>query len=197
MGSNRQTLGSVIEVGPATTTMLKQLLQCRGLESLSAEFFTPYEPALAGMDKRYWTRLHYDLFPGGQLHVDEERRIEILHIVAKGGEYLAFEDEAKYDTAIVWNVLEHAFNAFAILDGVYRSLKPNGTFIFSERLVRLEAADQIFHPMRFTESFLKGFLDAQFDADFYERAKPRRKFEAAFTRARIFFIGRKRVLQKK
>lgn len=56
-----------------------------------------------------------------------------IQFISEGGETLRLRFQEEFDTVLMTNVLEHAYNAYDLLEGLYRILKPNGTLIFHER----------------------------------------------------------------
>mmetsp|Transcript_104580 Transcript_104580/g.293067 ORF Transcript_104580/g.293067 Transcript_104580/m.293067 type:complete len:185 (+) Transcript_104580:1-555(+) len=184
-----------MEVGSGPLPILKLLLRLGGA-ALRASAATLVEPAMREPSPEYLAKVQFNrtmLFVG-TFGVAAEGVVPLRGVCAMGAE--EFFDGAiatrEYDTVILWNILEHAFNAFAILDGVLQVLRPGGLLIFQERSVRLDAADQYFHPVRLTPEFFSWFLRSHFAAEYDFMLAPDGAFEQRFSEGTRYFLGRKK-----
>lgn len=94
-----------------------------------------------------------------------------------------------FDTAVMLNVLEHVFDAVAVLNNLCSSLKPGGLLVFQEEFFEHpERHIDKCHPIKVTLPFYREFVDDNFDVLFehVEEASGRLKS------GRISVIARKK-----
>ena len=143
-------LGRIAELGSGLWTQAKLLTAARpDLPAVSATLIDPGIPGYLSSGSAG--------FRSGTLN---GLPVELLPM---GAEQVPSCYTHAFDTVVMINVIEHTFNAFATLETAHRLLKPGGLFLFAERVVRMGAHDQLFHPVRLTVRFYDAFLSAHFD----------------------------------
>jgi len=174
------SLGRVVELGCGPWTQSYFLLEAR--PDITAESITLVDPGIEG-----YLRSGHATYANGTL-----RGIPavLLPIPAE-----QMPTGRPFDTVVMINVVEHTFNAFATLHTAYRLLRPGGIFVFQERVIRLSAAPQIYHPIRLLRQFFDGFLSAGYMEMFRFRgltSEVRRKRHTHGITAEVYYIGHKK-----
>ena len=172
------SLGRIAEVGSGPWTQTNSLLLFR--PDLSASSIALIDPGIKG-----YLAAGRASFRNGTLRGVP---VELLPIGAEQVPPCYLNNT--FDTVVQLNVIEHTFNAFATLHIVHSLLKPGGILIFHERIVKLDAHSQIFHPVRLTQRFFDAWLDDNFEELYRSRDKP--KTDKVFIAGEIYFIGRRR-----
>ena len=151
-------LGHVAEVGCGPFTQVHTLLEARPDLVQTAESITLADPGMDG-----YLKLKSCPYRNGRL-----KGVPVF-TYACGAEEFPFL--GAFDTVIMLNVIEHAWDAFAVLSSVYAALKPGGQFLFHERLLDLSLQSEVYHPIRLKPSFYDGFLGSSFNT-IYNRTVP-------------------------
>ncbi len=108
-----------------------------------------------------------------------------------------------YDTVIMINAIEHCQDGVAVLNNLYKSIKPGGILIWHERAFPLyqgkpyvyspHAVDFIFHPLRLKQSFWEWFVLEHFEPLYY---KVEEDVSLQPSQTMLYFIGRKPLKDK-
>lgn len=173
-------LGKIIEIGSGQWTQTLFMLKARS--DLTANGITLVDPGISGY-----------IASGNAVYKDGQLNGVPVTLLSMGAEEIPSSHYGKHDVVVMINCIEHTFNAFATLTIAYRLLKPNGIFIFQERSVRYDAADQMFHPVRLSIQFFKWFLDMlyteihQFEDVTHEMGRKE------WIEGEVYFIGKKKV----
>jgi SAM-dependent methyltransferase len=177
-------LGRVIEVGCGPYTWSYGLLLLR--PDLGASVISLLDPGMRG-----YLRSGIATFANGTLH--GRFPVELL---PTGAELLPPCYSAQYDTLMLFNVLEHTWNAFATLHHAHRLLKPGGLLLFGERIIYQSASSQIYHPVRLTTKFFDDFFAGHFDEVYRLRgaalAEKVSQNNKPYHESDVVFAGRKR-----
>jgi SAM-dependent methyltransferase len=115
------------------------------------------------------------------------------YLLAAGAEAPIFNEV--FDTVMMVNVLEHVQNGYAILENLYRMLKPGGLLIFNDRwweeLPNVHVDDNILHPVRIKRIVFEHFL-ARFDPLFRDDAGTAEMHARGSLEHGCYVIARKR-----
>ena len=172
-------LGHVAEVGCGPFTQVHTLLEARPDLVQTAESITLADPGMDG-----YLKLKSCPYRNGRL------KGVPAFTYACGAEEFPFL--GAFDTVIMLNVIEHAWDAFAVLSSVYAALKPGGQFLFHERLLDLSLQSEVYHPIRLKQSFYEGFLGSSFNT-IYNRTVPLKKsMYPKGSASAFYFIGTKK-----
>ena len=144
------SLGRVAEIGCGPTTRTREILLER--PDISVAELVCVDPGIDG-----YLRQGIAKYDDGPLQGVKKR------LLSMGAEQVPASYDGTFDSLVMMNVIEHAFNAFATLYTSYRLLRPGGLFIFLERVVIYDKGDQIYHPIRLKRVFFDWFLTRLFD----------------------------------
>ena len=191
------SFGDMIEIGSGPFTQTRNVLGGRR-DVASVKSITLVEPNA----NAYMTTVKHCAYKDGSLLGYK------THILSAPGE--GSTKGKKFDTAIMLNVVEHAFDAFDLLWTLWDSLKVGGVLIFHERWVdsiyqmprehalgffRTELFYARSHPLRITQRVIHRFMD-QFDPLFVNVAPTKEQLQRAHGKVEnletgVYFIGRK------
>lgn len=112
---------------------------------------------------------------------------------SRTAEEMEFKD-GSYDMVVMINVLEHCFDADAVMSNIHRVLRPGGTFVFGEAAVAQGYAAEITkrlydagHPLRTSEEYIREALSTY--APLYHKTLSG-EYDQEW-RKDIYFIGEK------
>ena len=179
LGAHNTSLGRIAEIGGGMWTWTLDILNAR--PDLHASGVTIIDPGIPGY-----------LASGRATFRDGFLRGVPVEQLPIGSEEVPMCYTHMFDVVVQVNVLEHTFNAFAALDTMFRLLKPGGLLVFSERVVKLSAYSQIFHPVRLTKSFYDRFLADHFDEVYRLPHKTALSSSKHFVESEVYYIGRKK-----
>ena len=169
-------VGRIAEIGCGSASFSNALLRAR--PDLRASVVSLIDPGMPG-----YIKAGMSTYANGTLQ--GRYPAELLPV---GAELLPNCYTGAYDMVLLINMVEHGWNAFAVLHHAYRLLKPGGLFFFFERVVKLTAASQIFHPIRLTTQFYDDWLSANFDKIVHMHSPPYK----SFLETEVRFVGRKK-----
>lgn len=173
-------LGSIIEIGSGQWTQTLFILRARS--DLTANGITLVDPGISGY-----------IASGNAVYKDGQLNGIPVTLLSVGAEEIPSSHYGQYDVVVMINCIEHTFNAFATLTIAYRLLKPNGIFIFQERSVRYNAADQMFHPIRLSIQFFEWFLDMLYTDMYHFEDVTHEMGRKEWIEGEVYFIGKKKV----
>ena len=179
LGAHNSSLGRIAEIGAGPWTWTLDMLNAR--PDLHASGVTLIDPGIPG-----YLASGQATFRDGLLRGVPVEQLPI------GAEEVPSCYTHRFDVVVQINVLEHTFNAFAALDTMFRLLKPGGLLVFSERVVKLSAHSQIFHPVRLTKGFYDRFLGRHLDEIYRLPYKTALYASKHYVEAEIYYIGRKK-----
>tara|TARA_X000000368_G_scaffold380117_1_gene335690 strand:+ start:2207 stop:7276 length:5070 start_codon:yes stop_codon:yes gene_type:complete len=157
-------LGDIIEVGAGPWTQTRTILDIFKAEN-TVRSFTIHEPA-ADFYKQNTPSCAYKSGRLAKINGDGFYSFPVT-VVGEKGESLT-DRHAQYDTLVAINVIEHVQNAYEYLEGLHKTLKPQGLLIFHERFFADPVSGDkvlgrnLYHPIRITRFVLDVFLE-QFD----------------------------------
>ena len=162
------SLGRVFELGAGPLTQTWEILNARPDVSVSEAVLE--DPGIPGYVRNNLTRY----FSGPLARVP-------ITLLPVGAEEVPPEHFGTADTVVMINVIEHAFNGFALLHIGYRLLKPGGLFILKERVVRMDVGPKDFpsmetHPIRLRQAVWDWFF---LQSGAFARDRSRRFFHYA------------------
>jgi len=173
-------LGKIIEIGSGQWTQTSFMLKERS--DLIATDITLVDPGISGY-----------VASGNAAYKDGHLNGVPVTLLSVGAEEIPSSHYGKYDVVVMINCIEHTFNAFATLTAAYRLLKPNGIFIFQERSVRYDAADQMFHPVRLSIHFFEWFLDMLYTEMYQFEDITHEMGRKEWIEGEVYYIGKKKV----
>ncbi len=104
-----------------------------------------------------------------------------------------------YDLVVMINVIEHCYDAHALMSSILRILRPGGVFVFHDRLYdasiireRVKEKYDAAHPLRVDQKLLMEFLQRNFSPLFSQQDEKIHAFEGREETVRsVYYIGRK------
>lgn len=172
-------LGHVAEVGCGPFTQVRTLLEARPDLVNTAKSITLADPGMDG-----YLKMKACPYRHGHLN-----GISVFPYTC-GAEEFPFVEA--FDTVVMLNVIEHAWDAFAVLSSVYAVLKPGGQFLFHERLLDLSLQSEVFHPIRLEQHFYATFLLESYETIYNRTVKLNSSKYPGGSARSFYYIGEKK-----
>ena len=174
------SLGHVLEVGCGPHTVLGLLLDTRPDLAASVASITLLDPGLTS-----YLGLQGCPYSDGRL-----RGLPVAEMLNCGAESIPYLE--RFDTVVMINVLEHVMDAYAVLEGVFRSLRRGGQLILHDRLLPERYPYDLLHPVRLNFSVFDAFTSGfhkEFDS--YGKMNGRLEVHSAirYFYPTFFYIG--------